>query len=103
MNPAIIFRDLFYKKNKVNIVCQHFFSVMFNSDKVMFHISLIPCRWYNNMTSNTQEELAVAICSKKSALGREFTYEHQIRANFDILSEIRHTQLFSETVKQNLS
>ncbi|CAB4490355.1 unnamed protein product [Rhizophagus irregularis] len=33
----------------------------------------------------------------------KLVYEHQIRVNFDILNEIRHMQLFSETVKQNLS
>jgi hypothetical protein len=30
-------------------------------------------------------------------------YEHQIRPDFSLLHEIRHTQAFSETVKQNVS
>ncbi|PKC02002.1 hypothetical protein RhiirA5_381296, partial [Rhizophagus irregularis] len=86
------------------LVCRHFFSVMFNSDMAMFHIGLIPARWYNDIFSSTQEELAIAICSKKNAPDDDkLVYEHQIRVNFDILNEIRHMQLFSETVKQNLS
>ncbi|CAB5362544.1 unnamed protein product [Rhizophagus irregularis] len=30
-------------------------------------------------------------------------YKHQIETNFNMLNEIRHTQVFSETVKKNLS
>jgi hypothetical protein len=86
------------------LVCRHFFLVMFNSDKAMFHIGLIPSRWYNNMFSSFQEEFAITICGKKcESDGSKLIYEHQIRTNFDVLNEIRHTQLFSETVKQNLS
>jgi hypothetical protein len=56
------------------------------------------------MTSNPQKELAITICSNKSALGGDKSaYEHQIMTNFDVLNEIRHTQLFSETVNQSLS
>ncbi|CAG8675883.1 14424_t:CDS:2 [Rhizophagus irregularis] len=52
----------------------------------------------------TQEELAVTVCGKKYASDDgKLVYEHQVLTNFDILNEIRHTQLFSETVKQNLS
>jgi len=70
----------------------------------MFHIDLIPARWYNNIFSNTQEELAITICSRKLAPDDDkLVYEHQIGTNFDILNEIRHTQLFTETGKQNLS
>lgn len=86
------------------LVCRHFFAVMFNSDKAMFHIGLIPSRWYNDMTSNPQQELAITICSNKSeSVGDKIANEHQIMTNFDVLNEIRHTQLFSETVRQNLS
>src|SRR2546423_13601119 len=28
------------------LVCRHFFSVMLSSEKAMFHIGLIPARWY---------------------------------------------------------
>ncbi|CAB5370180.1 unnamed protein product [Rhizophagus irregularis] len=43
-------------------------------------------------------------CSKKNVPDDDkLVYEHQIRVNFDILNEICHMQLFSETVKQNLS
>ena len=56
------------------------------------------------MTSNPQEEFAITICSSKSASDdNKIAYEHQIRTNFDVLNEICHTQLFSETVRQNLS
>ncbi|CAB4462033.1 unnamed protein product [Rhizophagus irregularis] len=86
------------------LVCRHFFSVMFNSDMAMFHIGLIPARWYSDVFSSTQEELAVTVCGKKYASDDgKLVYEHQVLTNFDILNEIRHTQLFSETVKQNLS
>ncbi|CAB4390070.1 unnamed protein product [Rhizophagus irregularis] len=47
------------------LVCCHFFSVMFNSDIAMFHIGLIPARWYNDIFSSTQEELAIAISLDK--------------------------------------
>ncbi|CAB4446667.1 unnamed protein product [Rhizophagus irregularis] len=69
---------------------------MFNSDMAMFHIGLIPARWYSDVFSSTQEELAVTVCGKK------YASDDQVLMNFDILNEIRHTQLFSETVKQNL-
>jgi hypothetical protein len=81
------------------LVCRHFFSVMLNSDKAMFHIGLIPDRWYNEKFPNFQEEPAITICSEKN----EPMHEHQIRPDFSLLHEIRHTQAFSETVKQNLS
>ncbi|RIA79304.1 hypothetical protein C1645_794590 [Glomus cerebriforme] len=81
------------------LVCCHFFSVMLNSDKVMFHIRLIPDRWYNERFSNFQEEPAITICSEKN----KPMYEYQIRLDFSLLHEIHHTQAFSEIVKQNLS
>ena len=86
------------------LICRHFFSVMFNSKMAMFHIGLIPSRWYSDIFSSTQEELAITVCGKKYASDDgKIVHEHQIRTNFDVLNEIRHTQLFSETVKQNLS
>jgi len=83
------------------LVCRHFFSILLNSDKAMFHIGLIPARWYNEITLDPQEEAAIAICSKK--YNGEFKYEHQIQTNFDGLNKIRCVQVFSESVKQNLS
>ncbi|CAB4442956.1 unnamed protein product [Rhizophagus irregularis] len=73
--------------------------------EAMFHIGLIPARWYNSETTNDpQKEAAITIFSKKSSSDdREFVYEHPIEPNFDILNEIRNVQMFSETVKQNLS
>lgn len=86
------------------LVCRHFFSVMLTSDKAMFHISLIPSRWYNEIAYEPQKEYAITVCNKKSASDEdEVVYEHQIEMNFDMLNEIRHTQVFSETVKQNLT
>lgn len=87
------------------LVCRHFFSVMLSSDKAMFHIGLIPSRWYNNeITYDFQQEVAITVASKKhSSDGNENVYEHQIETDYTILNEIRHTQTFSETVKQNLS
>ncbi|RHZ85076.1 hypothetical protein Glove_71g119 [Diversispora epigaea] len=85
------------------LVCRHFFSIMFNSDKAMFHIGLIPSRWYNDVTFNPQKEFAITIRSKESETDDKSIYEHQIRTNFDILNEFRNTQLFSETVRANLS
>jgi len=81
------------------LVCRHFFSVMLKSDKAMFHIGLIPDRWYNEKFPDFQEEPAIKILSEKN----NPIYEHQIRPDFSLLHEIRHTQAFSETVKQNLS
>ena len=83
------------------LVCRHFFSVLLNSDRAMFHVGLIPTRWYNEITLDPQEEAAITVCSKK--YDNEPVYEHQIRTNFDALNKIRHVQVFSETVKQNLS
>ncbi|CAB5193477.1 unnamed protein product [Rhizophagus irregularis] len=74
---------------------------MLNSDKAMFHIGLIPDRWYNEKFPDFQEEPAIAIYSEKNTVNP--TYEHQIRTDFSLLHEIRHTQAFSETAKQNLS
>ncbi|CAB5181640.1 unnamed protein product [Rhizophagus irregularis] len=89
------------EQNKEHFVVLY---VMFNSDMAMFHIGLIPARWYSDVFSSTQEELAVTVCGKKYASDDgKLVYEHQVLTNFDILNEIRHTQLFSETVKQNLS
>jgi hypothetical protein len=86
------------------LVFQHFFSVMFNSDLAMFHIGLISARRYNDIFSSTQEELAIAICSKKNASDDDkLVYEHRLKVNFDMTNEICHMQLFSEIVKQNLS
>ena len=85
------------------LVCRHFFSVMLASDKAMFHIGLISKRWYNEITNETQE-VAITVCNKKSASdGSEAVYEYQIETNFNILNEIRCTQVYSETVKHNLS
>jgi hypothetical protein len=83
------------------LVCRHFFSVMLSSNKAMFHIGLIPDRWYNEKFPNYQEEPAITICSEKNTI--EPMYEHQIRPDFSLLHEIRHTQAFSETDKQKLS
>src|ERR1044071_7827332 len=56
------------------------------------------------MTFNSQEEIAITICSIKNVSNNdEFIYEHQIETNFDTLNKICHTQAFLETVKQNLS
>ena len=52
-------------------------------------------------TCNPQEEAAITVYGKKD--GSKFVYEHKIRTNFDTLNEIHNTQVFSETVKQNLS
>jgi hypothetical protein len=79
------------------LVCRHFFSVMLSSNKAMFHIGLIPDRWYNEKFPNFQEEPAITICSEKNTI--EPMYEHQIRPDFSLLHEIRHTQAFSETDK----
>jgi hypothetical protein len=89
------------------LVCRHFFSVMTNSDEAMFHIGLIPDRWYNEKSSNFQKEPAITVCSKKREPDGvnpvEPVYEHQVGPNFDLLHDIRHTQAFSENAKQNLS
>ena len=77
-----------------------FFSVMLNSDKAMFHIGLIPDRWYNEKSPDLQEP-AITICSEKNTV--KPSHEHQIKPDFSLLHEIRHTQAFSETTKQNLS
>ena len=72
----------------------------------MFHIGLIPARWYNSnaMIFDPQKEAAITICGNKNVSNSdEFIYEHQIETNFDTLNKIRHIQVFSETVKQNLS
>src|SRR3954452_12031183 len=72
---------------------------MLNSDKAMFHIGLISDRWYNEKFSDFQEEPAITVCNEKN----KPMHKHQIRPDFSLLHEIRHTQAFSETVKQNLS
>ena len=77
---------------------------MLTSHKAMFHVGLIPSRWYNEIGYEPQKEYAITVCNKKSVSnGDEIVYEYQIETNFDMLNEIRHTQVFSETVKQNLS
>jgi len=88
------------------LICRHFFSVMLHSNKAMFHIGLIPARWYNSnaMIFDPQKEAAITICGNKNVSNSdEFIYEHQIETNFDTLNKICHIQVFSETVKQNLS
>lgn len=86
------------------IICRHFFSVMLASNKAMFHVGLIPNRWYIDITYDPQKEAAITVCNKNLASdGSDVIYEHQIETNFDRLNEIRHTQVFSETVKKNLS
>ena len=47
------------------------------------------------------EEAAITVCNKKD--GSKSIYEHKIKIDFDMLNEIRNIQVFSETVKQNLS
>ncbi|PKK60259.1 hypothetical protein RhiirC2_856939 [Rhizophagus irregularis] len=64
---------------------------MLNSDKAMFHIGLIPDRWYNEKFFDFQEESAIAIYSEKNTV------------NPTLLHKIHHIQAFSETAKQNLS
>ncbi|RHZ51071.1 hypothetical protein Glove_485g33 [Diversispora epigaea] len=77
---------------------------MLNSNKAMFHIGLIPSRWYNDVTFDPRKELAITICSEKTRPNDDKNvYEHQVRTNFDLLNKIRHTHLFSETVRANLS
>jgi len=85
------------------LVCRHFFTVLFNSDKAMFHIGLIPPRWYNEMTLDPQQEVAITVHNKKHILDNEFAHKHKIDTNFDGLNKIRYTQEFSETVKKKLS
>ena len=36
------------------LACRHFFAVMLNSDKAMFHIGIIPKRWYNEKSPDFQ-------------------------------------------------
>ncbi|CAG8658681.1 15424_t:CDS:10, partial [Funneliformis mosseae] len=57
----------------------------------MFHIGLIPDRWYNEKFFDFQEEPAITIFSEKNTVKPI------------LLHEVRHTQAFLETVKQNLS
>ena len=85
------------------LVCHHFFSVMTNSDEAMFHIGLIPDRWYNEKALNYQKEPAVTICRKRATNCVDPVYEHQIAPDFNLLHDIRHTQAFLENAKQNLS
>ena len=76
---------------------------MLSSNKAMFHVGLIPNRWYIDMTYESQKEVAITVCNKNLASDDKVIYEHQIETNFDMLNEIRHTQVFSETVKKNLT
>ncbi|RHZ82936.1 hypothetical protein Glove_102g39 [Diversispora epigaea] len=77
---------------------------MLNSNKAMFHIGLIPSRWYNDVTFDPRKELSITICSEKTRPNDDKNiYEHQVRTNFDLLNKIHHTHLFSETVWANLS
>ena len=76
---------------------------MTNSDEAMFHIGLIPDRWYNEKALNYQKEPAVTICRKHATNCVDPMYEHQIASDFNLLHDIRHTQAFSENAKQNLS
>ncbi|CAB5360724.1 unnamed protein product [Rhizophagus irregularis] len=70
--------------------------------EAMFHVGLIPNRWYIDITYEFQKEAAIIVCNNASG-DSEVVYEHQIETNFNMLNEIRHTQVFSETVKKNLS
>ncbi|CAG8704343.1 18673_t:CDS:2 [Gigaspora rosea] len=50
------------------------------------------------------QEAAITIISKKHLSDNcKPIYEYQIDTNYSLLNEIRHTQIFSETIKQNLS
>ncbi|CAB5332205.1 unnamed protein product [Rhizophagus irregularis] len=62
---------------------------------------LISNRCYNEKFPDFQEELAITIYSEKNTV--KPMYKHQIRTDFSLLYEIRHTQAFLETAKQNLS
>ncbi|CAB4425442.1 unnamed protein product [Rhizophagus irregularis] len=84
------------------IVCRHFFSMMLASNKAMFHVGLISNQWYIDITHESQKEAAIIVCNNASG-DSEVVYEHQIETNFNMLNEIRHTQVFSETIKKNLS
>ncbi|CAB4420628.1 unnamed protein product [Rhizophagus irregularis] len=75
---------------------------MLASNKAMFYVSLIPNRWYIDITYESQKEAAIIVCNNVSG-DSEVVYEHQIEMNFNMLNEIRYTQVFSETVKKNLS
>jgi hypothetical protein len=74
---------------------------MFSSDKALFYIGLILARWYNETVCDPQEEAVITVYSKKG--NGKFIYKHKIETNFDMLNEICNTQIFSETVKRNLS
>ncbi|PKY59220.1 hypothetical protein RhiirA4_481795 [Rhizophagus irregularis] len=76
--------------------------MMLASNKAMFYVSLIPNRWYIDITYESQKEAAIIVCNNVSG-DSEVVYEHQIEMNFNMLNEIRYTQVFSETVKKNLS
>ncbi|PKC59420.1 hypothetical protein RhiirA1_469461 [Rhizophagus irregularis] len=49
------------------------------------------------------QEPAIAIYSEKNTINPTGTYKYQIRTDFSLLHEIRHTQAFLKTAKQNLS
>ncbi|CAG8736693.1 16362_t:CDS:1, partial [Racocetra fulgida] len=49
------------------------------------------------------EEVAITICSNQQTSDNELVYEHKIVTNFNMLNEIRHTHILSETIRQNLS
>ncbi len=56
------------------------------------------------MIFDSQKEAAITIGGNKNVSNsNEFIYKHQIETNFDTLNKIYHIQVFSETVKQNLS
>ncbi|PKY56535.1 hypothetical protein RhiirA4_476914 [Rhizophagus irregularis] len=75
---------------------------MLASNKAMFHVGLISNQWYIDITHESQKEAAIIVCNNASG-DSEVVYEHQIETNFNMLNEIRHTQVFSETIKKNLS
>ncbi|CAG8696555.1 3603_t:CDS:2, partial [Rhizophagus irregularis] len=80
-----------YKSSIVNLHALITYLNHANIHEAMFHIGLIPDRWYNEKFPDFQEEPAIAIYSEKNTV------------NPTLLHEIHHTQAFSETAKQNLS
>ena len=72
---------------------------MNNSEAAMFHIGLIPNRWYNEKALNYQKEPAVTICRKRITNCVNPVFEHQIAPDFNLLHDICYTQAFSENAK----
>ncbi|CAG8597395.1 9900_t:CDS:2 [Cetraspora pellucida] len=105
------YEDIINLTNDISFAKDEYESVISNLDSLIKYIDQFTIqKIWHVATIEQQKEHFVIICRNANHLctwhlpnNNISIYEHQINSGFNFLNKIHHTQIFSETVKQNLS